>query len=150
MLSLLLGAGFISRQVWGVISDHIGGLRTLVLSSACQATAMTGFLFTQDEVGLFLVSAAFGFGFAGLIPAYVLAIRQHFPAADASWRIPTLLLLSGTGMGTGSWLAGALYDHFGYYAPAFAVGVLSNVLNFALIAAIALRQKYFLLQTQTN
>ena len=148
MLSLLLGAGFISRQVWGVLSDRIGGLQTLLVSSACQAAAMTGFLLTQDEVGLFAVSAAFGLGFAGLIPAYVLAIRQHFPAAEASWRIPTLLLLSGTGMGTGGWLAGVLYDYYGYYAPAFATGVASNLLNFALIAALVIRQKYAVMQTK--
>ena len=143
MLSLLLGAGFISRQVWGLMSDRIGGLKTLLVSSACQAAAMTGFLLTQDEVGLFVVSAAFGLGFAGLIPAYVLAIRQHFPAAEASWRIPALLLLSGTGMGTGGWLAGVLYDHFGFYAPAFATGVASNLLNFALIAVLVIRQKKY-------
>ena len=142
MLSLLLGAGFLSRQVWGLISDSIGGLRTLLVSSAAQAAGMTGFLLTQDEVGLFAVSAAFGLGFAGLIPAYVLTIRQLFPASDASWRIPTLLLFSGVGMGTGGWLAGALYDYFGFYAPAFAAGVASNLLNFALIAALVFRQKY--------
>lgn len=142
MLSLLLGVGVVTRQVWGFVSDRIGGMRTLLVSSACQAVAMTGFLLTQDEIGLFAVSAIFGLGFAGLIPAYVLAIRQLFPAAEASWRIPTLLLLSGTGMGTGGWLAGVIYDHFGYYAPAFATGVLANLLNFALIAALVARQKY--------
>src|SRR5476649_1085831 len=142
MLSLLLGAGFISRQVWGLISDSIGGLRTLLVSSAAQAAGMTGFLLTQDEVGLFAVSAAFGLGFAGLIPAYVLTIRQLFPVSEASWRIPTLLLFSGIGMGTGGWLAGSLYDYFGFYAPAFATGVASNLLNFALIAALVLRQRF--------
>jgi MFS family permease len=142
MLSLLLGAGFMSRQVWGVLSDRIGGLRTLLVSSAAQAAGMTGFLLTQDEVGLFAVSAAFGLGFAGLIPAYVLTIRQLFPASEASWRIPTLLLFSGIGMGTGGWLAGSLYDYFGFYAPAFATGVASNLLNFALIAALVLRQRF--------
>jgi MFS family permease len=142
MLSLLLGAGFLSRQIWGLVSDRIGGIQTLLASSACQGVAMTGFVLTQSEVGLFAVSAAFGFGFAGLVPAYVLTIRELFPASEASWRIPVLLLLSGTGMGTGSWLAGAMYDHFGYYAPAFAAGVAANVLNFALISMLALRQKY--------
>jgi MFS family permease len=142
MLSLLLGAGFISRQVWGIISDRIGGLRTLLVSSAAQALGMMGFLLTQDEVGLFAVSAAFGVGFAGLIPAYVLTIRQLFPASEAYWRIPTLLLLSGIGMGTGGWLAGALYDYYGFYAPAFAAGVASNLLNFAVIAALVFRQRF--------
>src|SRR4029077_17095265 len=60
MLSLLLGAGFLSRQLWGVISDRIGGLLTILVSSLAQCAAMTGFLLTQDEAGLFAVAGAFG------------------------------------------------------------------------------------------
>ena len=133
MLSVVLGTGFLCRQLWGAISDRIGGLLTLLAGSALQAPAMTGFVVTQDEAGLFAVAGAFGIGFSALIPAYVLAIREYFPAREAGWRVPTLLLLSGTGMATGTWLAGALYDHFGYYAPAFATGVGFNLLNFAVI-----------------
>ncbi|MEO8123075.1 MAG: MFS transporter, partial [Burkholderiales bacterium] len=39
MLSLMLGAGIISRLVSGVICDRIGGLRTLVLGSMLQGIA---------------------------------------------------------------------------------------------------------------
>jgi MFS family permease len=141
MLSVLLGCAFLSRQVWGLISDRIGGLRTVLICSACQVAAMTAFLLTQDTVGLFTVSAAFGLGFAGLIPAYVLAIREHFPVGEAYWRIPTLLLCSGSGMATGGWLAGYLYDYFGYYAPAFAVGIGINLLNLVIISTLVLRQR---------
>jgi MFS family permease len=142
MLSLLLGAGFLSRQVWGAISDRVGALLTLLISSMLQAAAMTGFVLTQDEAGLFAVAGAFGVGFSGLVPAYVLAIREYFPAREASWRVPTLLLLSGSGMAAGTWLAGILYDHFGYYAPAFAAGVGFNLLNFAAIATLVARRYY--------
>src|SRR5438477_10243132 len=82
MLSVLLGTAFISRQFWGFIADRIGGLKTVLLGSAFQIAAMTAFMLTQDEVGLFTVSAAFGLGFAGIIPAYVLAIRELFPAGE--------------------------------------------------------------------
>jgi MFS family permease len=141
MLSVLLGVGFLSRQGWGAISDRIGGLLTLLISSVLQAAAMTGFLLTQDEAGLFAVAGAFGIGFSALIPAYVLAIREYFPAREASWRVPGLLLLSGSGMATGTWLAGILYDHFGYYAPAFAAGVGFNLLNLAAIGTLVLRRQ---------
>jgi MFS family permease len=141
MLSVLLGVGFLSRQGWGAISDRIGGLLTLLISSVLQAAAMTGFLLTQDEAGLFAVAGAFGVGFSALIPAYVLAIRDYFPAREASWRVPALLLLSGSGMATGTWLAGILYDHFGYYAPAFAAGVGFNLLNLAAIGTLVLRSQ---------
>ncbi|MGB6939007.1 MAG: MFS transporter, partial [Xanthobacteraceae bacterium] len=92
MLSVLLGTAFVSRQIWGAISDRIGGLATVLIGSAWQTAAMTSLLLTQTEVGLFTAAAAFGFGFSGIIPAYVLALRELFPAAEASWRIPTLLL----------------------------------------------------------
>src|SRR5262249_49602631 len=140
MLSLLLGMGFLSRQVWGAISDRIGGLLTLLTSSFAQMIAMTGFLLTQDEAGLFAVAGAFGIGFGGLVPAYVLAVREYFPLSEASWRVPTLLLLSGSGMAVGGWLAGVLYDHFGYYEPAFAAGVVANALNFLIIGALVMRR----------
>jgi MFS family permease len=143
MLSVLLGAGFLSRQFWGWVSDFIGGLQTVLIGSIFQLTAMVLFLFITDEVGLFAVSLFFGLGFAGLIPANVLAIRQLFPASEASWRIPTLLLASGSGMAAGGWLGGVLYDHFGYYAPAFMAGVLANAVNLMLIAMLVLRQKWF-------
>jgi MFS family permease len=142
MLSVLLGTAFLSRQIWGAISDRIGGLATVLIGSAWQASAMIAFLVTQNEVGLFTVAAAFGLGFSGIIPAYVLALRELFPPAEASWRIPTLLLFSGLGMASGGWLAGLLYDHFGYYAPAFAAGVGSNILNLMVVGLLVARQRH--------
>ena len=44
MLSVLLGTAFLSRQIWGVISDRIGGLSTVLIGSAWQAASMTAFL----------------------------------------------------------------------------------------------------------
>lgn len=141
MLTVLLGTAFLSRQIWGLLSDRIGGLRTALLGSTLQALAMLAFVFTQGELGLITVSAAFGLGFSGVIPAYVLALREHFPPHEASWRIPALLLCTGTGMATGGWLAGYLYDYFGFYAPAFAAGVAFNVINLAILATLVGRQK---------
>jgi MFS family permease len=140
MLSVLLGAGIISRQIWGFIADRVGGLLTALMSSTLQALAMVGFIYTQNEVGLFTVSVAFGLGFSALIPAYVLIVRELFPLAEAHWRVPTLLFMSGTGMATGGWLAGHIYDQVGYYAPAFATGLAFNAANLAILIILALRR----------
>lgn len=140
MLSLLLGLAFLSRSFWGLVADRIGGLRTVLAGSVCQITALTGFLLTQDEAGLFAVAALFGLGFSGIIPAYVVAIRDLFPAAEASWRIPTLLLFSGSGMAAGGWLAGAIYDYAGFYAAAFAVGIAINALHIVIVGSLVLRR----------
>jgi MFS family permease len=142
MLSVLLGTAFLSRQIWGAISDRIGGLPTVLIGSTWQCSAMIAFLLTQNEVGLFTVAAGFGLGFSGIIPAYVLALRELFPAAEASWRIPTLLMFTAIGMALGGWIAGLLYDHFGYYAPAFATGIGSNLLNILVIGTLVMRQRF--------
>ena len=141
MVSVLLGAAFFTRQMWGVISDKIGGLYTMFASSACQALGMLAFLLTQSEVGLFTVAALFGMGFSGLVPANVLASREMFPVGDAYWRMPTLLLCSGFGMAIGGWMAGVLYDYFGFYAPAFAAGLGVNIINLSIISVLALRKR---------
>jgi MFS family permease len=139
MLSVLLGCAFISRQFWGWLSDRIGGLRTVLAASVFQLVAMTGFLLTQNEFGLFTVSALFGMGFSGLIPAYVLAVRELFPAAEASWRVPVMLLFSGSGMAAGGWLAGWIYDHAGYYGAAFAAGLGFNLVNLLVVIPLVLK-----------
>jgi len=140
MLSLLLACAFIGRQFWGFVADRFGGLRAVLAGSACQAVAMVGFLSTQNEAGLFAVSAAFGLGFSGIIPAYVVAVRELFPASEASWRIPTLLLFSGSGMAAGGWLAGVIYGYAGFYAAAFAAAILFNLANLLIVGALVFRQ----------
>ena len=141
MLSVMLGCAFLSRQFWGSMADRIGGLRTVMLGSACQAAAIAAFVITQNETGLFFVAGAYGLGFSGIIPSYSVAIRDLFPSSEASWRIPTLLFTAMSGMAVGSWLAGRIYDHFGSYAPAFATGVVFNLLNLILLGLLVARAR---------
>jgi MFS family permease len=141
MLSVLLGSAFISRQLWGWLSDTIGGLNTILAASICQAAALVGFVVTQDEAGLFAVSAAFGLGFSGIIPAYVLALRELYAAAEAAWRIPLWFFCNICGMAFGGWLAGYIYDQVGAYGPAFTLGVGLNLCNIAIIWLLAARRE---------
>jgi MFS family permease len=139
MLSVLLASAFLSRMFWGWAADRIGGLGAVFAGSACQAVTIAAFAATT-EGGIFAVSAAYGLGFSGIIPAYVVAIRDLFPASEASWRVPTLLFTGMSGMAFGGWFAGALYDHFGFYAPAFVAGALFNLANLAVIGLLLARQ----------
>ena len=43
-------------------------------------------------------------------------------------------------MATGGWLAGYIYDLFGFYAPAFATGVAFNVANLAILVLLVVRR----------
>ena len=140
MLSVLTGSALVSRVFWGWLADRIGGLGTVLAGSACQALAIAAFSLTRNEAGLFAVATAYGLGFSGIVPAYVVAIRELFPSSEASWRVPAMLFTGMAGMAFGSWLGGALYDYFGFYAPAFAAGALFNLGNLAVVGFLVLRQ----------
>ncbi len=133
MLSLLLGTAFFARQFWGWLCDRIGGLQTLVWASLAQMTALTGFALIQDGHVLFAVAVAFGFGQAGLVPAYVIVVRTHYSLQEANWRIPTVLFGGTLGMAVGGWGAGLIFDWTASYLPAFSVGLAFNALNFAIL-----------------
>ncbi|MGK7863075.1 MFS transporter [Falsiroseomonas sp. E2-1-a4] len=141
MLSVLLLSAFVARQFWGWLSDRVGGLWTVFIGGLAQTVGMLGFLATQDEAGLFFAAAAYGLGFGGIVPAYVLAVRELFPAVEASWRVPALLMCSLAGMAFGAWLAGAIYDGVGFYAAAWWVGIAFGLAQVALIGALLMRQR---------
>ena len=139
MLSLLTGCAFFSRVLWGRLSDRIGGLRTVLLGSACQAIFLSLYLVVDNLVGLYLVSAAFGLGFGGIVPSYALAIRELFAPGEAGWRMGAVFLGGLGGMALGGWLGGSIYDLTATYQPAFLVGVLFNLVNLVLVGALLLR-----------
>lgn len=140
MLSMLLGLAFLSRQFWGWVADSMGGLWTVLLSSAAQTVSILVYTLVAHEPGLFTASAIYGLGFAGIIPAYVLAIRDLYPSREASWRVPIMLLSGMSGMAVGSWLAGAMFDHFGHYGQAFELAFFSNLINLVVVGLLVARQ----------
>ncbi|MGG5890502.1 MFS transporter [Falsiroseomonas sp. HC035] len=141
MLSVLLLSAFVARQFWGWLSDRVGGLWTVFIGGLAQTVGMLGFLATQDEAGLFFAAAAYGLGFGGIVPAYVLAVRELFPVAEVTWRVPALLMCSLAGMAFGAWLAGAIYDGVGFYAAAWWVGIVFGLAQVALIGTLLMRQR---------
>ena len=114
-------------------------LRAVLIGSSLQTVTLGLFLSTQDEIGLFTISAIFGLGFSGIVPGYVLAVRDLFPASEAGWRVPIVLFGGLLGMAAGGWLGGLIYDLAGSYAPAFLTGVATNLANVVLVGALVLR-----------
>jgi len=141
MLSLLLFCAFLSRIFWGTLSDRIGGLRTVLAGTTCQAVGMALFGVVDDFVGLYILSAAFGLGFGGIVPSYVLTVREHFPSAEAGWRIATLVFFGLSGMAAGGWLAGVIYDWAAHYQPAFMLGLAFNLCTVAIVASLVMRDR---------
>jgi MFS family permease len=140
MLSVMLASGVVSRLLFGLICDRIGGLRTLFLGSALQAVALMMFLPFQDMVSLFVVSAMFGLFQGGIVPSYAIVIREYFPAAVAATRVGVVLSSTLIGMALGGWMSGWIFDLTGGYRAAFINGIGWNFLNLAIIGFLLTRR----------
>ncbi len=139
MLSLMLIFGIISRIGSGFIADRIGGLRTLLLGSAAQATALVLYLMFDGLFSLYAVSALFGLFQGGIVPSYALIVREYFPAREAGARIGFVLTATMIGMALGGWMSGVIFDLTGSYQAAFLNGIGFNVLNLAIAMLLLTR-----------
>jgi MFS family permease len=133
MLSLMLGLGVVSRLASGLVSDRIGGLRTLLLGSVLQGVALLMFLPSNGLVSLYVVSALFGLFQGGIVPSYALIVREYFTPGEAGARVGTVLMATLFGMALGGWMSGAIFDWTGSYRAAFVNGIGWNLLNIAIV-----------------
>ncbi|MDM0108080.1 MFS transporter [Variovorax sp. J22R24] len=141
MLSLMLACGIVSRLVSGAICDRIGGLRTLLLGSVLQCAALFLFLPFDGMVPLFVVSAMFGLFQGGIVPSYAIIVREHFPPAEASARVGTIIGCTLLGMALGGWMSGKVFDLTGSYHAAFVNGIAWNLLNMTIAVTLLLRAR---------
>ena len=139
MLSLMMAAGIASRLLSGWVSDHIGGLRTLMLGSVLQGVALLLFLPFDGLVPLYVVSALFGLFQGGIVPSYALIVREYFTPAQAGARVGTVLMATLLGMALGGWLSGAVFDWTGTYRAAFVNGIAWNLVNVGIVGFLLLR-----------
>ena len=141
MLSVMLGMGIASRLISGWISDHIGGLRTLLLGSVLQGVALLMFLPFDGLVPLYIISGLFGLFQGGIVPSYALIVREHFSPAQAGARVGTVLMATLFGMALGGWMSGAIYDLSGSYRAAFLNGIAFNLLNIGIVLFLLKRAR---------
>jgi len=140
MLSLLLAISLASRLFAGWMADRVGGLVTIVLGCTLQLVALSAYIFVDSLWGLYLVSAAFGVGFGGIIPAYAMSVRELFSLHEVGWRSGVVFFFGMLGMSVGGYLGGAVFDWTGGYQMAFVLGVGFNVLNLMALMPLAARQ----------
>ena len=129
MLSLMLACGIVRRLVFGGICDRIGGLRTLLLGSILQGSALLLFLPFNGLVSLYVISALFGLFQGGIVPAYAIIVREFFDRSEAGARVAIVITATLFGMALGGWLSGAIFDVTGSYRAAFVNGIGWNLVN---------------------
>ncbi|NCX44578.1 MAG: MFS transporter, partial [Betaproteobacteria bacterium] len=141
MLSVMLAAGVVSRLIFGLISDRIGGLRTLLLGSVLQGLALLLFIPFQELGSLFIVSALFGLFQGGIVPAYAIIVREYFPPRVAATRVGIVIMFTLAGMALGGWMSGWIFDLSGSYEAAFINGIGWNLVNLIIVLGLLQRQR---------
>ena len=141
MLSLMLMGGVVSRIVFGLIADRLGGVATLLIGSTLQCIALFLYLPFDGLASLYVVSLVFGLSQGGIVPSYALIVREYLPAREAGARTGTVLMATILGMALGGWMSGWIYDITGSYQMAFINGIAWNALNIAIMTAIFVKSR---------
>ena len=141
MLSLMLGAGVLSRLFFGFLADYIGGVRTLLIGSVAQCLALFLYLPFDGLASLYVVSAIFGFAQGGIIPCYAIIVREYLPAEEAGRRVGVVITATVLGMALGGWMSGVIYDLTSSYQAAFLNGIAWNVMNIAIMLFVLSRTR---------
>ena len=141
MLSLMLLCGVVSRIISGLVADILGGVQTLLIGSCLQCLALFLYLPSGGMVSLYVVSLVFGLSQGGIVPSYVLVVREYMPAKEAGARVGFVMMATILGMALGGWLSGVTYDLSGSYTLAFVNGIIWNSANIAVIIWLILRSR---------
>jgi MFS family permease len=141
MLSLMLFCGIFSRVISGFIADRIGGVRTLLLGSVLQGTALLMYLPFDGLTSLYIISALFGLFQGGIVPSYAIIVREYFSPAEAGTRVGLVLMATLLGMALGGWMSGAIFDLTGSYQAAFLNGIAWNLVNVSIMTWLLLRSR---------
>lgn len=142
MLAVMLLASTIGRLfVLGPVTARLGGIKSLLLFSTAQASTLALYLVVEDLALLYLLSAAFGLGYSGVIPCYSVIIREYLPLREVGRRTGMLILFGGLGMASGGWLGGFVFDMVQGYPLAFTIGLGFNVANILVVLALWRRMR---------
>ena len=141
MLSLMLLGGVVSRVIFGLVADKLGGLMTLLIGSILQCIALFLFLPYDGMVSLYVISLMFGLAQGGIVPSYALVVREYMPPQEAGARVGFVMMMTIMGMALGGWMSGWIYDVTGNYHLAFINGILWNGLNIAILLMLLKRSR---------
>ena len=112
---VLMIFGIVGRIISGKLGDTIGALPTYILMSIGQTISVLGFPYIDFKVGLFVLAAAFGFTYSGVMSAILVCARMMVSAKLAGRAMALGSFFGWVGMGLGGYFGGLLFDIKGDY-----------------------------------
>jgi MFS family permease len=135
LVAMLFGTA--GRIFFGGIADRIGYVASYALASAVQTACVAAYPIVADSTSLMVLSAIFGFGFAGNMTCLILCVREAVPAHRFGGALGVALLVAWIGMGAGGYAGGALFDAYRSYSLAFGLAALAGLLNLLTLGGLA-------------
>lgn len=136
LLATLMISGALGRIFFGSLADRVGALNTYFAASFVQTVMV--FWFTQPEslVVLYVLSAVFGFGFAGVMTCLLICAREAAPLRITGFATAVVSTTGWIGMGIGGYQGGYFYDVTGNYTWSYGIGAISGLVNLTIVLCL--------------
>lgn len=130
----VIGAGAVAgRLVMGVVSDRLGRRVTVAIGMLLQALSFVGLLAVSTLPSLYAIAFLFGYSYGAISTLFTAIVGDFFGREQAGTLVGMLFALAGSMGAVGPFIAGAVYDANGTYAPAFALAALFNLVGGVLL-----------------
>jgi OFA family oxalate/formate antiporter-like MFS transporter len=135
LVAVLAVGNALGRVVAGIVSDRIGGIRTLLIVFVAQAAMMGVLAFSHTVATLVPVAAAVGFCYGANLSLFPSTTAGFFGTRNLGVNYGLVFTAWGVGGVFGSMVAGSIVDSAGSYGLAYAIAaglcVLAAGLTFA-------------------
>jgi MFS family permease len=139
LVAMIFGA--VGRVCFGVAADRLGALASYAMASATQTASVLIFPAIAGSFSFMVLSAVFGFGFAGNMTSLSLCVRDAVPANRFGGALGTVMMVAWAGMASSSYISGRLFDATLSYKLSFVLAGVAGALNLLLLALISFRQR---------
>jgi MFS family permease len=96
-----------------------------------------------NSLSFLVLSAVFGFGFAGNMTSLSLCVRDAVPANRFGGALGAVMMIAWAGMASSSYFSGRMFDITLSYNLSFVVAGITGTLNLVVLALISFRQRRF-------
>ncbi|MBI4332619.1 MAG: MFS transporter [Chloroflexi bacterium] len=130
ILSTIAGSSIISRFVFAVLTERLGGRTVLTIALAAQGTPVLILLWAQEAWVFYLFAVVFGLSYGGEMVGFPIINRQLFGTEAPLGSMYSFEMLgASTGMALGGWLGGVLFDLSGTYQWSVLASVAASYLG---------------------
>jgi MFS family permease len=130
VVSVIGIGGIVGRLVMGSVSDKIGSLNSLIITSLLLSASLIFLIFARQLWMLYVFAVFFSFAYGGEIPQMTLLVGQFFglTAVIALTGVTSAGIRAGGALG--SWLGGEIFDVSHSYFIAFMITAIVGLSTF--------------------